>query len=94
MDRYIKAVIEEYLARSRQVFEEMRNRGIFTQADVENELDSIHHKTEKDLNFNNAYAMLIMKLDVHKHNINDSNIYVYLTEIAKAKNSENPSYVI
>lgn len=50
MDRYTKGAIEEYLERNRRVLEDMCDQGVFTQADVESELEGIRRKIEKEKN--------------------------------------------
>lgn len=94
LDRYEKCAIEEYIQRQRTVLEKMRDEGIFTQSHVESELDGIRRKIVEDFNLNKAFAMLVMELDANKLKIDDSNLYVSLTDIARIKNSNNPSYVI
>lgn len=44
MNCYTKGAIEEYLERNRQVLEDMRDQGVFTQAHVECELDNMRRK--------------------------------------------------
>lgn len=94
MDRYTKGAIEEYLERNRRVLEDMCDQGVFTQADVESELEGIRRKIEKEFISNNVYGMLVIEMDALKSKNIDDDIYISLTEIAKIKNHENPSYVI
>lgn len=94
MNRYIKSAIDEYVERSRPLLEEMRDQGIFTQSQVESELEGIRRKIIEDFNSNQTLAMVVMELDANKRKIDDSNIYVSLTDIAKMKDPKNPSYVI
>lgn len=61
---------------------------------IENRLEKMHQSIEKDLLTDNAYATLLMELDARRRKIDDSTFYVSLTDIAKIKDSKNPSYVI
>ena len=94
MDYYIKGAVEEYLKHNRTVLEGLRDQGVFSQADVESELENIKAKIEKDIETNKTYAMLLMEIEKEKYKDEDENEYVSLTEIARLKNFKNPSYVI
>ncbi len=94
MDYYIKGAVEEYLKHNRTILEGLRDQGVFSQEDVESELENIKAKIEKDIETNKAYAMLLMEIEKDKYKDEDENEYVSLTEIARLKNFKNPSYVI
>ena len=97
MDNYTKGAVEEYLERSRKSLLELFNDPSFPQGavvDIESRLEGIRQSIEKDLLTDNAYATLIMELEAKKRKIDDSTYYVSLTDIAKIKDSKNPSYVI
>ena len=94
MDYYIKGAVEEYLKHNRTILEGLRDQGVFSQEDVESELENIKVKIEKDIETNKAYAMLLMEVEKDKYKDENENEYVSLTEIARLKNFKNPSYVI
>lgn len=101
MDIYTKGAVAEYLERNRKLLVEFFNDPQFPQGAVddveqhiESRLESIRQSIEKDLLTDNAYATLLMELEAKKRKIDDSTFYVSLTDIAKAKDSKNPSYVI
>ena len=94
LDYYIKGAVEEYLRHNRTILEGLRDQGVFSQSDVESELENIKAKIEKDIETNKAYAMLLMEIEKDKYKDEDANEYVSLTEIARLKNFKNPSYVI
>ena len=97
MDNYTRGAVEEYLERSRKSLLELFNDPSFPQGavvDIESRLEGIRQSIEKDLLTDNAYATLIMELEAKKRKIDDSTFYVSLTDIAKIKESKNPSYVI
>ena len=41
LDYYIKGAVEEYLKHNRTILEGLRDQGVFSQADVESELENI-----------------------------------------------------
>lgn len=94
MNYYIKGAVEEYLKHNRTILEGLRDQGVFSQEDVESELENINAKIEKDIERNKAYAMLLMEIEKEKYKDEDENEYVSLTGIARLKNFKNPSYVI
>lgn len=94
MDHYIKGAVEEYIENSRSVLEGMCERGVFSPADVDEQLKSIRANIEKNIESNKPYAMLLMEMDRGKRKTNYDDKFISLTEIAKQKNFENPSYVI
>ena len=97
MDNYTKGAVEEYLERNRKSLLELYNDPSFPQGavvDIESRLEGIRQSIEKDLLTDNAYATLIMELEAKKRKIDDSTFYFSLTDIAKMKDSKNPSYVI
>ena len=94
LDYYIKGAVEEYLKHNRTILEGLRDQGVFSQEDVESELENIKAKIEKDIETNKAYAMLLMEIENEKYKDEDGNEYVSLTEIARLKNFKNPSYII
>lgn len=94
LDYYINGAVEEYLKHNRTILEGLRDQGVFSQEDVESELENIKAKIEKDIETNKAYAMLLMEIEKEKYKDEDENEYVSLTEIARLKNFKNPSYVI
>lgn len=94
LDYYINGAVEEYLKYNRTILEGLRDQGVFSQEDVESELENIKAKIEKDIETNKAYAMLLMEIEKDKYKDEDENEYVSLTEIARLKNFKNPSYVI
>lgn len=94
MDNYIRGAVEEYIENSRAVLEDMRDKGVFSQADVEDQLERIRANIEKYIESNKPYAMLLMEMDRGKSKINNDDKFVSLTETAKQKNFKNPSYVI
>ena len=61
LDYYIKGAVEEYLKYNRTILEGLRDQGVFSQEDVESELENIKSKIEKDIETNKAYAMLLME---------------------------------
>lgn len=94
LDYYINGAVEEYLKHNRTILEGLRDQGVFSQEDVESELENIKAKIEKDIETNKAYAMLLIEIEKEKYKDEDENEYVSLTEIARLKNFKNPSYVI
>jgi hypothetical protein len=90
----MRGAVEEYIENSRSVLEGMCERGVFSPADVEKQLESIRANIEKNIESNKPYAMLLMEMDRGKRKTNDDQKFVSLTEIAKQKNFKNPSYVI
>ena len=90
----MKGAVEEYLKHNRTILEGLRDQGVFSQADVESELENIKAKIEKNIEANRSYAMLLMEIEKEKYKDEDENEYVSLTEIARLKNFKNPSYVI
>ena len=94
MDKYIKGAVEEYLERNRETLEGFVTNGIIDQSEVESRLDEIRQSIETDLLTNNAYATLLMELNAKKRRIDDSTFYISLTDIARMKESKNPSYII
>ena len=74
--------------------DELVNNGIIDQSDIESRQVEIRQSIEKDLLTDNAYATLLMELEAKKRKIDDTTFYVSLTDIAKAKDPKNPSYVI
>ena len=94
LDHYIRGAVEEYIENSRAVLENMRDTGVFSQADVEEHLERIRANIEKNIESNKPYAMLLMEMDRGKRKNNNDDKFVSLTEIAKQKNFKNPSYVI
>ena len=74
MDYYIKGAVEEYLKHNRTILEGLRDQGVFSQEDVERELENIKAKIEKDIETNKAYAMLLMEIEKDKF----ENSYNYL----------------
>ncbi len=57
-------------------------------------MENVRQSIEKDLLTNNAYATLLIELEAKERKLDDSTFYVSLTDIAKLKDSKNPSYVI
>ena len=101
MDNYTKGAVEEYLERHRKSLEELYNDPTFPRGAVDNieqhtesRLENVRESIEKDLLTNNAYATLLIELEVKERKLDDSTFYVSLTDIAKLKDSKNPSYVI
>lgn len=94
LERYFKSAIEEYVESKRTFLEGMRDQGLFMQADVEKELDGFRRSVEKEFTPNKIYGMLVMEMENATRKIDDSNVYISLTDIAKMKDSKNPSYVI
>lgn len=101
MDNYTKGAVEEYLERHRKSLEDLYNDPTFPQGAVddieqhiESRLENVRQSIEKDLLNNNAYATLLMELEAKERKLDDSTFYVSLTDIAKMKDSKNPSYVI
>lgn len=101
MDNYTKGAVEEYLERHRKSLEELYNDPTFPQGAVddiehhiESRLESVRQSIEENLLTNNAYATLLMELEAKERKLDDSTFYVSLTDIAKMKDSKNPSYVI
>ena len=101
MDNYTKGAVEEYLERHRKSLEELYNDPTFPRGAVddieqhiESRLENVRQSIEKDLLTNNAYATLLMELEAKERKLDDSTFYVSLTDIAKMKDSKNPSYVI
>lgn len=94
LDYYINGAVEEYLKHNRTILEGLRDQGVFSQEDVESELENIKAKIEKDIETNKAYTMLLMEIEKDKYKDEDGNEFVSLTEIARLKNFKNPSYVI
>ena len=101
MDSYTKGAVEEYLERHRKSLEELYNnptfpRGVVDDIEqhIESRLENVRQSIEKDLLTNNAYATLLMELEAKERKLDDSTFYVSLTDIAKMKDSKNPSYVI
>lgn len=94
MDHYIRGAVEEYIENSRAVLEDMRDKGVFSQADVEDQLERLRANIEKNIESNKPYAMLLMEMDRDKRKTSNDDKFISLTEIAKQKNFKNPSYVI
>lgn len=94
LDSYMKGAVEEYIENNRAVLEDMCEQGVFSPADVEEQLESIRANIEKNIKSNKAYAMLMIEMDRGKAKTKYNNNFVSLTEIAKLKNFKNPSYVI
>ena len=101
MDNYTRGAVEEYLERHRKSLEDLYNDPTFPQGAVddieqhiESRLENVRQSIEKDLLNNNAYATLLMELEAKERKLDDSTFYVSLTDIAKMKDSKNPSYVI
>ena len=90
-----------YLERHRKSLEELYNDPTFPRGAVDDieqhiksRLENVRQSIEKDLETNNAYATLLMELEAKERKLDDSTFYVSLTDIAKMKDSKNPSYVI
>ena len=101
MDNYTRGAVEEYLERHRKSLEKLYNDPTFPRGAVddieqhiESRLENVRQSIEKDLLTNNAYATLLMELEAKEHKLDDNTFYVSLTDIAKLKDSKNPSYVI
>lgn len=91
MDDVTKAV-EEYLENNRKIIERMQSKGLMQDIDAKEQLELIRAKLDKCLEMNRPYALLLMDLE-HLRARKDMD-YISLTEIAKRKNFNNPSYVI
>lgn len=94
MERYFKSIVEEYVERRRSHLERMRDEGVFTQPEVEKELEDFRRGVEEEFAPNKIYGMLVMEMDAARHRTDDSNTYISLTDIAKLKDPKNPSYLI
>ncbi len=94
MEEYTRGVVEEYIAHQRRVLNSLLDRGIYTQEGIEDHIRCIRESIEEDLDSNKAYALLKMEMDVKKGIRDGEKEYVSLTNIARLKNFENPSYVI
>ena len=94
MEEYTKSVVEEYLEHQKRVLNTLLERGVYTQEGIDEHIRCIRETIEEDLDFNKAYALLKMEMDVKKGLRDEEKEYVSLTHIARQKNFENPSYVI
>lgn len=94
MVEFTKGVVEEYLAYQRRVLNTLLDRGVYTQEGIDDHIRCLRETIEEDLDSNKAYALLKMEMDVKKGIRDEEKEYVSLTNIARLKNFENPSYVI
>lgn len=94
MEEYTRGVVEEYLAYQRRVLNSLLDRGVYTPEGIEDHIRCLRKSIEEDLDSNKAYALLKMVMDVKKGSNGEEKEYVSLTNIARLKNFENPSYVI
>lgn len=85
MDHYIRGAVEEYIENSRGVLEDMRDQGVFSQADVEEQLERIRANIEKNIESNKPYAMLLMEMDRGKRKTNNDDKFVSLTKLQSKK---------
>ena len=94
MEEYTRGVVEEYIAHQRRILNSLLDRGVYTLEGIEDHIRCLRESIEEDLDSNKAYALLKMEMDVKKGVRDEEREYVSLTNIARLKNFENPSYVI
>lgn len=84
--------IQEYYENCEKMALKIKDRTSMSKEDVEHYLDGVKEKLNELLIKDMPYAELLMDLEHLK--VLKENKYISLTEIAKRKNSNNPSYVI
>lgn len=84
--------IQEYYKNCEKMALKIKDRTSMSKEDVEHYLDGVKEKLNELLIKDMPYAELLMDLEHLK--VLKENKYISLTEIAKRKNSNNPSYVI
>lgn len=86
-----KSAIEEYVDSYKKTWTKLHQQGVITEDILNYKLENLKAEIENFLEYNEPYGQLL--LDINHIKIKDSKLYS-LTEIAKQKNLDNPSYVI
>ena len=86
-----KSAIEEYVDSYKKTWTKLQQQGVITEDVLNYKLENLETEIENFLEYNEPYGQLL--LDINHIKSKDSQLYS-LTEIAKQKNSNNPSYVI
>lgn len=90
LEKY-KSAIEEYVDSYKKTCTKLQQQGVITKDVLNYKLENLKKEIEHFLEFNEPYGRLL--LDVNHIKIKDLELYS-LTEIAKQKNLNNPSYEI
>ncbi len=86
-----KIAIEEYVESYKRTWMKLHQQGVITEDVLNYKLGNLKTEMENFLKFNEPYGQLL--LDINHIKSKDLKLYS-LTEIAKRKNFDNPSYVI
>lgn len=86
-----KSAIEEYVNSYKKTWTKLHQQGVITEDILNYKLKNLEIEIENFLEYNEPYGQLL--LDINHIKAKDSKLYS-LTDIAKQKNLDNPSYVI
>ncbi len=86
-----KLAIEEYVNSYKTTWTKLQQQGVITEEVLNYKLENLKAEIEHFLEFNEPYGQLL--LDINHIKVKDLELYS-LTEIAKQKNPNNPSYEI